>query len=85
MQGTGVSEPQQPALCKQHTELIPRRIRKLIYDHDRHQFISSGDSHLLANPTWAEQISELATEHKVGVTGPDFCEVLVHNRGENED
>lgn len=43
------------------------------------------DSHLLRNITQAEQISELATEHKIGVKGPDFCEVSVHNHGENED
>lgn len=44
------------------------------------------DSHVLANPTdlWAEQISELDTECKLCVKGPDFFEVLVHNHGEDE-
>lgn len=39
----------------------------------------------LADPTWAEQGSKLATEYEAGVTGLDFCEVLVHNHGENEN
>lgn len=43
------------------------------------------DSHVLANPTQAEQVSELATERKLGVKGPDFFEVLVHNHGEDEE
>lgn len=43
------------------------------------------DSHLLGNPAQAKQISELATGLKVGAKGPDFCEMLTHNHGENED
>lgn len=43
-----------------------------------------GSTHI-GKPHVDRQISELATEHKVDATVPDFCEVLVHNHGEHEN